>query len=55
MKKEIRPNFQVKWVDRDNKGVYETFIFTQTKNRAETLLRNAIKNGAFKGQIIKYN
>jgi hypothetical protein len=50
-----QPKFQVKWTNRDNKGNYETFIFTQTKDRAEILLKNAVKNGAFQGQIIEYN
>ncbi len=57
MKKAIipRPKFQVKWKSKDNKGVYETFIFVQTRKKAEKLLRVAVKNGAFAGQIIEYN
>jgi len=53
MKKEIKESkYQVQWIQKDERGYYTTFVFTQNKEEAEIYAKTATLNGGFKLQII---
>ena len=50
MKKEKK--YQVQWRQKDNKGWYDTFIYANSREGADTYAQTAKLNGCVRIQII---